>query len=85
MDIGLLNLSDIIYILGIIKRVRKKDNIKPKIIVQAKGPQKTTLSPPRKIFGSKWVNNDSKLMLKPTARGHGIAGVALGCRHGGER
>ena len=36
----------------------------PKIIVQLKGPQNTTLSPPKKIFGFNFVNNISKSIFK---------------------
>ena len=70
MIIGLRNLSDITYMLGIINNVKKNDKIKPKMIVHANGPQNTTLSPPKKILGSKWVNKDSKLILNPTAKGN---------------
>ena len=41
------------YILGTMISVKKNEKINPKIIVQLKGPQNTTLSPPMKILGSK--------------------------------
>ena len=59
-----------IYMLGTITRVRKKENIRPKIIVQLKGPQNTTLSPPKKIFGLKCWNKPAKSILNPTASGN---------------
>ena len=49
--------------------VIKNANAKPKIIVQLSGFQKTTLSPPKKICGSKSENRVTKLILKPTAMG----------------
>jgi hypothetical protein len=35
------------YIVGTITKVRKVANVIPKITVQARGPQKITLSPPK--------------------------------------
>ena len=51
LSMGRFNLSAIRYILGTITRVRKKEKSRPKMIVQLKGPQNTTLSPPKKILG----------------------------------
>lgn len=48
LRIGRLSLSAIKYILGTITRVRKKATVSPKIIVQDKGPQNATLSPPKR-------------------------------------
>jgi len=75
--IGLLSLSEMMYILGITINVRKNEKISPKIMVQAKGPQNTTESPPIKILGSRCVNMDSKSILKPMANGNNPKMVAI--------
>ena len=67
LRMGLFNLSAMRYIAGTIIRVMKKANANPKMMVQLKGFQKATLSPPKKILGSNSANRVIKLMLKPTA------------------
>ena len=57
--------------------VRKNANTKPNIIVQLNGPQKTTLSPPKKICGFRCWKNDTKLILNPTASGNKPSMVAM--------
>ena len=56
--------------LGTINRVIKNANAKPKMIVQDNGPQNTTLSPPKKMFGLKCWNKVTQLILNPTASGN---------------
>ena len=50
-------------------RVRKVAKVNPKITVLAKGPQKITLSPPTKTFGSHCENKEKKSMFRPMANG----------------
>ncbi len=50
-------------------KVKTVEKVNPKIIVQAKIPQKTADSEPKKMCGFSSVNMDPKSMLKPTAKG----------------
>ena len=68
--IGLLKRSLNMYILGTMISVKKNEKINPKIIVQLKGPQNTTLSPPKKRCGFKCWNKETKSIFKPTASGN---------------
>lgn len=54
---------------GTTTNVRKDENVNPKIMVHANGPQNVTLSPPMKKSGSNSVKNLTKLMFKPIANG----------------
>jgi len=76
LSIGLLKRSAIRYILGTITSVKKKENIKPKMMVQLNGPQNTTLSQPKKICGFNSVNSFTKSILKQTANGNRPSMVA---------
>ena len=49
--------------------VRNVANDNPKIMVQLKGPQNATLSPPKKMWGFPVSNKDMKSMLNPMANG----------------
>src|SRR5690348_4462428 len=69
LRIGRFSLSAIRYILGTIIKVIKKANARPNMIVHDKGFQKTTLSPPKKIWGFSSEKVVTKLILKPIAKG----------------
>ena len=69
LRIGRFSLSAIRYMLGRMKRVIKKANARPKIMVQDNGFQKTALSPPKNICGFNSANRATKFILKPMARG----------------
>src|ERR1043166_3012181 len=50
-------------------KVKNVANPKPKIIVHESGPQKATLSPPKKMCGFNSLNKVTKSILNPTASG----------------
>ena len=54
---------------GTINKVIKKAKANPKMMVQLKGFQNATLSPPKKICGLSSLNKVTKLILNPTAIG----------------
>ena len=72
--------SAIKYILGINSKVSMVAKIKPKIMVQLKGPQNTTLSPPKKMCGFNSENKVSKLIFSPTASGINPSTAAMAVR-----
>src|SRR6188768_4154213 len=61
--------SAIKYITGTRNKVRNVANPNPKIMVHESGPQNAVLSPPKNKCGLKSVNNVTKSIFKPTARG----------------
>ena len=66
-------------------KVRKVAKVKPKMTVHDIGPQKTTLSPPKKICGSFSVNRVKKLMFIPVANGISPSTVVIAVKSTGRK
>ena len=63
-----LNFSIIINKEGTTNKVKNVATTKPEITVVANGPQKTKLSPPQYIFGSKSLNKSIKINIKTSCK-----------------